>query len=373
MKKDKLKVYFLEFILVAILAFALFVPSFNRQVLAVGLVIATIIVCVMIKKRNILSLNKKSVIIIFTILAIIYLVTFYLMGLYFGYYKSVVQFSTWSLTNYILPIATIIITSEMIRKVLVAQNTKPTKVITFIIMVLIDLIVYANVYTMDDYDTFIEIIGFTLFASIACNLLYNYVSSRYGAVPVIIYRLITVLYVYFIPYIPNVYIFFRSILRTVYPYLIYQLLEYTYATKKLSVAYTSKKKAMIGKLLVCAVTVVLAMLISCEFKYGILVIGSGSMTGTINKGDAMVFEKYDGQEEIKEGDIVIFNDRSIQVVHRVIEVKNVNGIERYITKGDANVEKDEGYITKNEIAGLYKFRIMYMGYPSLWLRDIFSN
>ena len=79
MKKDKIKVYFLEFILVSILAFALFVPNFNRIILALGLAIVAAIVCFMLPKRKILSLNKKAVIIIFIILAAIYLVAFYLM------------------------------------------------------------------------------------------------------------------------------------------------------------------------------------------------------------------------------------------------------------------------------------------------------
>lgn len=240
-------------------------------------------------------------------------------------------------------------------------------------MVLIDLILYANIYNMNNLDTFVEFIGFTLFASISCNLMYNYVSNRYGAIPIIIYRLITVLYVYFIPIIPNVYIFFRSVLRIVYPYLIYQLLEYAYPSKKRVIAYIDKRKSMIIKIIICVITVAIAMLISCEFKYGILLIGSGSMTGTINKGDAIVFEKYDGEKEIEEGQIVVFNERNIQVVHRVIDAKKVNGVDRYVTKGDANIEKDEGYITKNDIAALYKFKISYMGWPSLWLRDIFSN
>ena len=236
MKKDKLKVYFLEFILVAILAFALFVPNFNRIVLSLGLTVAAALVCFMLPKRKILSLNKKAVIIIFLILAVIYLVAFYLMGLYFGYYRSVVQFGFWAIRNYIFPITLIIISSEIIRHIFLAQNTKPTKVITFIIMVLIDLIVYANIYNMNDFQYFVDIVSFTLFASISCNLMYNYVSNRYGSIPIIIYRLITVLYVYFIPYIPNVYIFFRSVLRIVYPYLIYQLLEYSYPGKKRVIA-----------------------------------------------------------------------------------------------------------------------------------------
>lgn len=83
MKKDKLKVYLLQIILISILAFALFVPSLNRVVLSVGLTIACIVICIMIKRRNIVSINKKQVIIIFVILAVIYLVSFYLMRIIF--------------------------------------------------------------------------------------------------------------------------------------------------------------------------------------------------------------------------------------------------------------------------------------------------
>jgi len=83
LKKDKIRVYFLEFILTAVLAFALFVPNFNRIVLAIGLTIATIIISIAIKRRKIVSINKKQVIIIFVFLAIIYLVAFYLMRIIF--------------------------------------------------------------------------------------------------------------------------------------------------------------------------------------------------------------------------------------------------------------------------------------------------
>jgi len=41
--------------------------------------------------------------------------------------------------------------------------------------------------------------------------------------------------------------------------------------------------------------VLITMLISCQFKYGILVIGSESMTGTINVGDAVIYESYNNE------------------------------------------------------------------------------
>ena len=115
------------------------------------------------------------------------------------------------------------------------------------------------------------------------------------------------------------------------------------------------------------------MLISCQFKYGILVIGSGSMTGAINKGDAIFFVQYDSKEKIEIGQVIIFNREGMQIVHRVVDIKNINGETRYTTKGDANQENDDGYITNEDITGICKFRIAYIGYPTIWIRDMFSN
>jgi signal peptidase len=159
----------------------------------------------------------------------------------------------------------------------------------------------------------------------------------------------------------------------IYPYIIYQVLEYTFAKNNMIVAVEDKRKNIISKVIFIIITIILAMLISCQFKYGILVIGSGSMTGAINKGDAVFFEQYNAQDEIEIGQVIIFNQDNIKIVHRVIDVKNVNGETRYITKGDANQDNDEGYRTNEDIIGICKFRIAYIGYPSIWIRDIFSK
>ena len=374
MKTDKLKVYIMQFVLLTILSFALFVPNiFTRSVTAGLLLISAIATKFLIKKEKVESIHANKVTILLVIFAVIYLIVFYLMGLYFDYYRALVTFNVNTVINYIIPTAVIIISSEIIRNKFLAQNTKFTQIVTFIITVLADLMIYTNIYTISGYDDVIEVIGFTLFASIACNLLYNYNSKRYGIKGNIIYRLITVLYVYMIPYIPNVYVFFRSILRIVYPYIIYQVLKYTFETNKQIIAIEDKRKSITLKIVLAVVTVVMAMLISCQFKYGILVIGSGSMTGTINKGDAIFFEQYNTREEIKEGQVIIFNRDEIRVVHRVVDIKNVNGEKRYTTKGDANEDIDEGYVTNEDIIGICKFRIVYAGFPSIWVRDILSK
>ena len=55
----------------------------------------------------------------------------------------------------------------------------------------------------------------------------------------------------------------------------------------------------------------------------------------------------------------------------IVEIENVNGQARYYTKGDANDSNDSGYITDSDIYGFVHFKISYVGYPTLLLREIF--
>ena len=136
--------------------------------------------------------------------------------------------------------------------------------------------------------------------------------------------------------------------------------------------YMNRKKKIVSFGVTLVLIITIAALISCQFKYGILVIGSGSMSGTIDKGDAIIYESYKKQS-IKPGDIIVFNKNDIVFVHRVIELKNnsIEGLKIY-TKGDALSEADSGYITKNDLIGIVKLKIKYIGYPSLWLRSAFE-
>lgn len=373
MKIDKIKVYLIEFILLAILSFALFVPNiFGRITVSILLAVCAIITWLVLKKRNVVSIHSKKVTVLMIFFAIIYLVAFYLMGMYFGYYKALLKFSTWTLLNFIIPTAVIIISSEILRSILLAQKPKFSKTLTFIVMVLVDLVIYTDAYMLDSYKGILEVIGFTFFASVACNLLYNYTVSKYGVIGTIIYRLITTLYMFIIPIIPDVLVFFRSILRMIYPYIIYRIIEGTFG-KEEKAEVRDKKKSVVSTLLFVVITIIIALLISGQFLYGILVVATGSMSGTINIGDAIVYEAYNGTQTIRLNDIIIFEKDNKRLVHRVIEVKNVNGELRYTTKGDANQEQDEGYVTNNTLEGICKFRIAYIGYPSLWLHDMLSK
>lgn len=366
------KKYILELALLIILFFALFVPNiFTRMVVAVFLLAYTIFATKILKNTETLSEKNKRLMFQMFIFGAIYVVAYYIMGIYFGYYINPVQFSIKTIITFILPLTVIIISSEILRNVFVHEKDKISNILVIIDMVLIEVAIYWQVYDLSNLNDFLVVLGLIIFASIACNLLYNYICSRFGYKPIIIYRLITVLYLYIIPVVPDVYTFFRAVLRMVYPYIIYLFLEYMYGKNKIIDTYKSRTIRNVNVVIIIIIAILTTMLISCKFHVGILAIGSGSMARTINKGDAVVFVKYTDQE-ISKGDVIVFKKNNITIVHRVTNVITNNGEKQYYTKGDNNESEDMGYTVDSDIVGISKFKIKYIGYPSLWLSDIFN-
>ena len=103
-----------------------------------------------------------------------------------------------------------------------------------------------------------------------------------------------------------------------------------------------------------------------------IVIGSRSMTGALNSGDAVIYKTYEDGDKLEEGNIIVYRNNEALTIHRVVSIVDVNNEVRYFTKGDANPEIDEGYIHKNDIVGVVKLKVKYIGYPTLYVRELFK-
>ena len=70
-----------------------------------------------------------------------------------------------------------------------------------------------------------------------------------------------------------------------------------------------------------------------------------SMYPVFKPGDGIIINKDIGFEQLKKGDVVCFNSKSVHynIVHRIVK-KVPNG---YITRGDNNRDCDEGILTVN--------------------------
>ena len=382
MKKDQIRIFGLEVLLIVILFFALFALNiFTRSVLAILITIYAVITICTLKTKKVGSINKKNAMILMIIFSMIYLAVFYALGLYFGFIKSKILFSLRTIVKYIIPLTLIIIGSETIRRTFLSHKIEIkykelkielSSILTYIAMVIIDILIYTEIYNLRSLDDYLTLIGFVFFASLSCNLLYNYITPRYGSKGIVIYRLVTTLFIYIFPFVTDMYIFFRIFLRLLYPYIMYIVIEKLFSKNDYTVMIKDRRKELFANTIMIVIATLFVMLVSCQFRFGLLVVGSESMTGTLDKGDALIFEKYTTQE-IVEGQVIIFNYENVQTIHRVIDIQKVNGEYRYFTQGDANSKPDEGYRVKDDISSLVKLRIKYIGYPTLFVRSIFEK
>lgn len=375
MKKENLRIYFIEILLIIFLICAmLFSNVITRKIIAVGLFVFMIISIILLKTDKRTLTNSRQIIILLSGVGIIYIAGIYILGIFTGFYYSTIKLSIWSIINYIIPYIVIIISSEIIRKSILLKEVKISKYLIIIALVLLDVILSTNIYNLTTTNDYFVLISFIIIASIANNMLYNYIIVKYRNVKgIIIYRIITTLYMYIIPITPDIYIFLESVLKMIIPYLIYVLMENLYNKHTEIISVKDRRKEMIINILTCLIVIIIIMLISCKFRVGMLVVGSESMTGTLNKGDAIIYTRYNEGENINTGDVIVFEKDDIKIVHRVEKQRLMGEEIRYYTKGDANKESDEGYIKRENILGKVNFRIPYIGYFTLWVNDFIEG
>ena len=371
MSVDKKRLYIVAISIFILLSFALFIPNGSSRIsAAILLAIGGAVSIILIKKRGILSFNKKQVLFLMTVMGVLYISLYYVTGLSFGYYRAYNAFSVTTIFEYILPVTGIIVFSEIIRSSFVAQSDKNANIFAFLICVLGEVLIFSSVVDVKTFNRFMDIVGLYLFPAIISNLVYNYLSKRYGVYPNVTYRLLTTLFPYVFTIVSGIPDSLYAFARLFIPLLIYWFIDALYEKKKSYALQKKDKWSYVGiGAFVCALAGYV-MLISCQFTFGMFVIGSESMTGELNKGDAVIYREYEDQV-IEVGEIIVFSKNGNKIIHRVVEIERINGKNRYITKGDANQDPDSGYITEEQIIGIANLKIPYVGYPTLWIRSLF--
>lgn len=94
------------------------------------------------------------------------------------------------------------------------------------------------------------------------------------------------------------------------------------------------------------------------YIYKAYIISTESMQPTLNKGDVIIIKKAK-KEDLKENDIITYKDKGEIITHRIVEIKP-NG-NKYITKGDNNIAKDEQSLSFEDIEGKLVLKIPHLG------------
>ena len=307
----------------------------------------------------------------------IFLIATYIIGILTGFNKSVYFLNMNNIMHNILPYLLVIIISEVLRYEISRKGETSilAHVLITVIFIIIDCTFYLTTFDLSTGDGEIYYICMIFLPSVFKNILLMYLTTIGGMYPSIIYRILMDLKAFILPIFPDFGMYIESILDVLFPVLLGLLIHLSlkqYKNKEVEQSKIRHSKMYIYFIYIILIIFVggFVLLASCKFRYSMISIGSGSMTDVINKGDVVVYEKIYDEKVLKKGDIIVFKRDNRTIVHRIIERIKIGKDIIYYTKGDYNKDPDGYPLTKKDIQGRVKFRIKYLGIPSVALDEM---
>ncbi len=155
--------------------------------------------------------------------------------------------------------------------------------------------------------------------------------------------------------------------------------------QKKKIQESSKKQennSVIREVATYAIIIVIAVILAAHLN----VVVSGSMEPTFYRGDIVAtqgtnvygIQEFNPEKDVNVGDIVIYNAQWYPepVIHRVINVTNVNGSKWFVIKGDNNKQQDPYLVSPSQVTGKvinignFPVVIPKIGYITLWFRGL---
>lgn len=384
MKKMKVKSYKTIFLIETLILFVLILKNFvsslsNSYILPIILLIFDLIFFLILgfEKKN-KRLNKMISFEIF-IYSVLFLIIYYLFGIIISFSKNINYLTLYGLTIFIIPIILTILFKEHLRNSLLVKsgNNKFLIIYTTTIFIMLDILPSLSILNVNKiYDIFI-FLSLVLLPSISVNILSTYISIKVGYKPVIIYLLIMSLYQYIIPIIPNPNKYLKAVIDFIIPiYILFKIInkinKYSFVEYEINRDYN--KKRLILLIIPFVLIFTLVYFVSGYFKYYAIAIASNSMKPEFNRGSVVVLEqvndKNNNYDKLEKGQILAYKTEKNIIVHRITKVIKIDDETIYYTKGDANKKEDKFLIKKDNIIGIVKYKIPYIGYPTIWFSEL---
>ena len=306
----------------------------------------------------------------------IYLLVYFGCGFVFGFGINPYKRSASGIIANTLIFGGLIILKEWIRNFVVNKPDK--KKLVFFSAVIIVLFTAIEVNLQDLINTrsieaFTIILSEKVLPALALNIFLTYVCYVAGFLPAVIYALVINVPVWLFNSLPNLEWIVVAVLGISFPMIalvaLMETVSYQGAKKTRKIKSEPKTVNVVVWIFVGAFCILTAFFTAGLFSTFPTVLVSGSMSPAINRGDVVIIEKVESDDEIYINDVILYNAGSYDVVHRVVDIYYENGVKKYVTKGDDNENADDAGVELQNIGGIVIAKIPYIGLPRLLLES----
>lgn len=321
--------------------------------------------------RNYTNTKLRRKIMQYTIVATLtYLIVYMLSGLFVTFGRNPYSTTLQGLIINLWSLGTPILAKEYIRFKLINNVYDKDKVkfsiFISIVYVLIDIEYTRFIGQQLATLTIIKYISQVTVPDIAKNALFSYVAIQGDFVPSILYQLITNLYYWVSPILPNSPWAMTAIIDSVIPIILFLYIRY----EKVKLIPYKDRRTIIDTNPGSIIPLIISIILVIWFAIGVfpikpVAIATGSMEKEIYAGDVVLIKKCNANS-VNVGDIVEYKMEGYTVIHRIIEKRQRNGRYFFVTKGDNNNAPDLEEVKEDQLIGKVIFKIKYIGYPAIW-------
>lgn len=332
-------------------------------------------VAYLIARRNYRRyLNKYDKFQTTTITVITYLSIYFTLGVFFGYQHNVYSMTTKGIISNTLLFLPVILFQEYTRQVLIeySSNNKKTLILITILFILVTINYPSLLANFKTSESAFKYICSDIIPTIARGVLFTYLTYISGYASSSVYRILTTAITLYLPILPNLDWFFTGLSGILVPAILFVIVNYSHLMlirKQTRKEEKSNKPSTYIPAFVFIFAVV-AFVIGM-FKYMPLAVVSNSMFPLFERGDVAIIEQINKSElnKIKVGTIIKYQASGYYVIHRVTKIEESDDGLLFTTKGDNNNAEDSEKVKESQVKGIYKFKVKYIGYPSVWLSE----
>lgn len=294
------------------------------------------------------------------------ILTYVRNSLVVGVWPTVINITVYSLTAFCL---------EYIRYKLIASVGR-RHIVWFGVIVSIVFgftqLPYGQIASIENIEGFIKVVISSVVPAFAASFLLTYLALTSGLGAMLVFRLGMVAIAIIPPIIPNYdwyLIGITSLLVCITTYLLIdRQVQHQLAPKRRQLHHIKRA----NDIMFIALLIGLAAFMSGFFSYRPMAIVSNSMQPVYSRGSIVVVQRITDPMDIKLGDIVQYESAGKTITHRVVAIdaaSNGSGRRVFTTKGD-NSPSSDPLVASNQIGGIVRAQIPYVGYPTIWLREM---
>jgi len=379
MREQFKKILITELFLIILALFHFFILKTSSKIIFIiefTLIALLLNIFFKVTKRN--EVEKKNLGLLIFIVTIFYYLVTYFSGFFIGFVYSSYSSSFLGILRNVITSTIIIFLFESMRESIVkySKYDKILYILAVFVFTGLEIISKVSIDNLQTRAKLLQFIMIILIPTFSKNIFLTFQTYYTDKTNSIIYSLMMTLPTYIIPVFPDLGDYISTLILTCLPIVTLILSSRILFPNRNKITNSRgllkyKKIQRICTAILFIILGITIYLVGNFGRYTILAIGSGSMQGTINKGDSVIIDKK--KKEYKKDDIIAFQKDGRILVHRVVKItEDKKGI-HYQTKGDANNDIDAWLVEPNMIVGQSKLRLMFIGWPTVSLSETISK